>query len=66
MKNTAILGALISFVLIGCNEDFLEELPQDAVGAAPVFGSESGLQLYSYSFYNVLPDAMDIFTGDYI
>jgi hypothetical protein len=66
MKNIVILSSLISFVLLGCNEDFLEELPQDAVGAEPVFGSESGLELYTYSFYNVLPDAMDIFTGDYI
>jgi hypothetical protein len=66
MKKNIIFLSLISFILFGCNEDFLEEVPQDSVGGDPIFGSENGLELYTYSFYNGLPDAMDIFTGDYI
>src|SRR5690606_27341820 len=66
MKNKIIFSSLVLFVVFACNEDLLEELPKDAVGAEPVFGSEGGLGLYAYSFYNILPDAMDIFTGDYI
>ncbi|HSI78777.1 MAG TPA: RagB/SusD family nutrient uptake outer membrane protein, partial [Lunatimonas sp.] len=64
MKNIISYLSFIVFVVFGCNSDFLEEFPKDAVGAGPVFGSESGLELYSYSFYNGLPDAMAIFNGD--
>ncbi len=64
MRKIVFILSVISLFLIGCDNDFLEELPKDAVGANPVFGSENGLRLYSYSFYNILPDAMAIFTGD--
>lgn len=64
MKKLIIYLSIINLILLGCNSDFLEEFPKDAVGADPIFGSESGLELYSYSFYNGLPDAMAIFNGD--
>src|SRR5690554_1092482 len=64
MKNIIFVPLII--LMFGCNGDFLEEAPKAAVGAGPVFGSESGLELYTYSFYNVLPDAMAIFNGDNI
>src|SRR5690606_11629282 len=61
-----IIYIVLAAAIVGCNGDFLEEIPQDAVGQDPIFGSESGLELYSYSFYNGLPSAMDIFNGDNI
>lgn len=65
MKNLVILVFLAGF-LFACNGDFLEEVPRDAVGEGPIFGSERGLELYSLSFYNALPSPIDIFTGDNI
>ena len=64
MRNIIFIPLII--LIFGCNGDFLEEAPKASVGAGPVFGSESGLELYTYSFYNVLPDAMAIFNGDNI
>lgn len=66
MKKILIYFALAAGVLSGCNGDFLEEVPRDAVGEEPIFGSENGLELYAFSFYNGLPSAMDIFNGDNI
>ena len=66
MKRLVILAFLASGLLFACNGDFLEEVPQDAVGEGPIFGSENGLELYSLSFYNALPNPIDIFTGDNI
>ena len=66
MKKLVILTFLASGLLFACNGDFLEEVPQDAVGEGPIFGSENGLELYSLSFYNALPNPIDIFTGDNI
>lgn len=66
MKKILFIFSIFSLILIGCDNDFLEELPKDTVGKGPVFGSESGLMLYTLSFYNDLPTAIDIFTGDNI
>lgn len=66
MKKIGLFISLIFVIFLGCDKDFLEELPKDAVSAEPVFSSENGLRLYSYSFYNVLPSAMDVFNGDNI
>lgn len=57
---------LVAGLLFACDGDFLEEVPRDAVGEGPIFGSENGLELYSLSFYNALPNPIDIFTGDNI
>ena len=66
MKKINILVFLVAGFLFACNGDFLEEVPRDAVGEGPIFGSENGLELYSLSFYNALPNPIDIFTGDNI
>lgn len=64
MRKIVLYIVLASSFLLGCNGDFLEEVPRDAVGEGPIFGSEKGLDLYSLSFYNALPAPIDIFTGD--
>src|SRR5690554_683117 len=66
MKKIFLLLFIVILASVGCDNDFLEETPKDTVGSDPVFSSENGLQLYTYSFYNVLPDAMAIFNGDNI
>ncbi len=43
-------------ILFSCD---LEEIPVSKVGKDPVFGSESGLELYANSFYDMLPSASD-------
>ena len=44
---------LILFVLAGCEK--LDQEPQSTASKSAVFGSESGLQLYTNSFYTILP-----------
>jgi hypothetical protein len=66
MKKIFLIIPIITAIFFSCDNDFLEELPKDTVSSEPVFSSENGLQLYTYSFYNVLPTAMDIFNGDNI
>lgn len=66
MKKLNIFMFLVAGLLFACDGDFLEEVPRDAVGEGPIFGSENGLELYSLSFYNALPNPIDIFTGDNI
>lgn len=52
MKNKYLWLALIAFTLVQCE---LEQEPQATSPKTAVFGSENGLQLYTYSFYNILP-----------
>lgn len=61
MKKQYLWFILITAVLVGCD---LEQLPQDSASKNAVFGTEKGLQLYSYSFYDFLPSANNIHTAD--
>ena len=45
---------LLFFGLSACN---LEELPKDTATSDEVFGTESGLEAYTNSFYTIFPDA---------
>ena len=63
MKNKYWLLILISALLAGCE---LEQRPQASASKEAVFGSEKGLELYSNSFYNILPDANGIHRSDCI
>ncbi|HUR10157.1 MAG TPA: RagB/SusD family nutrient uptake outer membrane protein [Flavitalea sp.] len=54
----------IAAVFTGCKK--LEQLPQATVSREAVFGSEKGLELYSNSFYQILPNANNIHTADYV
>jgi len=51
------------YCLAACD---LDELPKSEVSKEPVFGSEAGLELYSNSFYDILPDASSASHGDKI
>lgn len=53
MKKLYILFLLMSFVAVSCE---LEQIPQSTASREAVFGSESGLQLYTNSFYGMLPN----------
>lgn len=61
MKPRNIFFIIIAMLLFGCD---LEQIPQDTTSKEAVFGSEKGLQLYSYSFYDFLPSANNIHTSD--
>ena len=52
MKRQYLFLILFSVLLVSCD---LEEIPQSTTSKSAVFGSESGLQLYSNDFYNMLP-----------
>jgi starch-binding outer membrane protein, SusD/RagB family len=53
MKMKYLWLALMGLMFFQCDE--LEQEPRATVPKSAVFGSESGLQLYSYSFYSILP-----------
>ena len=62
MKKIKYLSPILVLILLfSCD---LEQIPQDTASKDAVFGSEKGLQLYSYSFYNFLPSANNIHTAD--
>ena len=52
MKKLYLVLLLISFVAVSCE---LEQTPQSTASKEAVFSSESGLQLYTNSFYSILP-----------
>ena len=61
MKYFNLYIALFALLMTSCE---MEELPQAEVSKEPVFNTEAGLELYSNSFYNILPSAQDIYLGD--
>ncbi len=61
MKYFNIYLILFVLVLVSCE---MQELPKSEVSKDPVFNTEAGLELYSYSFYNILPSAENIYLGD--
>ena len=48
--------------LTGCEK--LEQLPQSSASRDAVFGSDKGLELYTNSFYQILPSANNVHTAD--
>ncbi len=64
MKNQYIWFVLMSlFIVTSCD---LEESPVATTSKQEVFGTETGLRLYSNSFYNYLPSGNNIVTEDYL
>jgi hypothetical protein len=55
---------LVSCITIGCAK--LDQQPQATANKAAVFGSQTGLDLYANSFYNILPTSSSIIRGDAI
>ncbi|WP_447642152.1 MULTISPECIES: RagB/SusD family nutrient uptake outer membrane protein [Chitinophagaceae] len=60
-KITCGFGTLLC--LNSCTKN-LEQTPVSTGTKAAVFGSEDGLKLYTYSFYNMLPDINTVFRTD--
>jgi hypothetical protein len=57
-----IVAVLLITTISSCN---LDELPVDTASKDAVFGSANGLELYSNSFYNILPDTdVGVFQDD--
>ncbi len=61
MKYFKLYLVLFAFIYVSCE---MQELPKSEVSKEDVFNTEAGLQLYTYSFYNILPSAEDIYLGD--
>lgn len=56
-----IIAILVALFLPQCE---LEEMPKSEIAKESIFNTESGLELYAYSFYGVLPSAYQIHHGD--
>lgn len=52
MKKQYLWFIFLGLLLAGCE---LEQTPVSTTSKSAVFGSESGLKLYAYSFYGILP-----------
>jgi len=61
MRSKLIFALTIFLSFSACE---LEELPKSEVSKESVFNTVAGLELYSYSFYNLLPSANTIHHGD--
>lgn len=61
MKNKYWLLILIYALCVSCD---LEQLPISTASKEAVFGSQQGLELYTNSFYNILPDANTVHRAD--
>ncbi len=61
--NKCLLGiVVIGLGATGCNK--LDQVPQDTATPEAVFSNVNGLQLYSNSFYDILPTAGDVLRSD--
>lgn len=54
MKKQYLWFLLLSFLLVRCEKD-LEQIPVSSATESAVFGSQQGLELYTNSFYSLLP-----------
>jgi starch-binding outer membrane protein, SusD/RagB family len=61
MKKILFPLMLLCTLLVSCN---LTEDPQASVSSKLIFGTESGLKTYTYSFYNNLPDGGSAYAQD--
>lgn len=61
MKKQYLWFIILSFLVIGCE---LEQLPEATTSRAAVFGSPQGLELYTNSFYTMLPNGNGSTTRD--
>ncbi|MBP1618818.1 MAG: RagB/SusD protein [Bacteroidetes bacterium] len=59
-----IIYSILTFFIIIISSCDLTEEPQASVSASAIFGSESGLKAYTYSFYNMLPDGSSAYQQD--
>ena len=62
IKCIGLLVILPLLLVTGCKK--LEQLPESTATQGAVFNSEKGLELYAYSFYDILPDANTIHRSD--
>ncbi len=54
MKKQYLWFALLAFLLASCEKD-LEQTPVSTASRTAVFGSKDGLEMYTNSFYSILP-----------
>jgi starch-binding outer membrane protein, SusD/RagB family len=59
-----IIYSIFAICLLMVSSCDLTEEPQASVTASAIFGSESGLKAYAYSFYNILPDGGSAYSQD--
>src|SRR5690606_14763735 len=61
MKNIFLVLSASALFFTSCE---LNEVPQATATEEDIFGTESGLKTYSYSFYNNITSGSDAFKGD--
>lgn len=62
MKNIILVPLICFTLLLSC--DKLDQEPKSTVSKEAVFSTESGLKLYTNSFYTLLPTSNDVLRGD--
>ncbi len=67
MKTLKLYFALMSFVFMGCEKmlnDGYNQIAKDRISPKVAFTSDKSIELYTNSFYKILPNGDDITQGD--
>lgn len=56
-----LIYSALALALTACS---MEELPKAQVGKEPIFGTETGLEMYTNSFYNTFPSTTTIYDSN--
>ncbi len=62
MRHSYLFIGFLAMLFSSCSK--LDQVPEATASRNAVFGSEKGLELYAYSFYDILPSANAIHQGD--
>ena len=62
MRHSYLFIGFLAMLFTSCSK--LDQVPEATASRNAVFGSEKGLELYAYSFYDILPSANAIHQGD--
>ncbi|MDA3894303.1 MAG: RagB/SusD family nutrient uptake outer membrane protein [Salinivirgaceae bacterium] len=54
-KYNILLMSLLLFLLVGCNDDFLDKAPLNVISSEQVFNDEQFVEAYLYQIYNYMP-----------
>ncbi len=63
MKNIHLLILLSAFIIVSCNDDFLEKIPIESQTEATAFRTYANFETFSWSLYSVFTDTDNFVQG---
>lgn len=65
-KYICVLASLMASTFVGCNDDFLEKIPETSLTEETFFKNVKDLETYTYGLYDMIPFAYDDNSSDNI